>query len=284
MQKDQPFLSYEARLQRVLAYIYDHLDDELSLNHLADIACMSPYHWHRIFRAMTGETLAETVRGLRLAKAANALLEEDTPIREIAAQVGYKNLAGFSRAFKCAHGLSPQDFRNEGQKITNLVKKRTPENNLYPVHIEEIKGFCAAGVAHIGPYQQIGKCFKQLGGILVTNSLMPLVETLFVVYHDVPGTKPAEELRAHVAVSIKKDFPENQNGLEYFNIEGGRYAILEHTGPYARLRAAYDWLYGTWLPNAGVELRNAPPLEVYVNDPKTTPSAELRTDIWLPIL
>lgn len=284
MPKDQPFLSYEERFQRVLAYIYDHLDEELSLDQMAEIACMSRYHWHRVFRAMTGETLAETVRGLRLAKAANALVEEDTPIREIAAHVGYKNLAGFSRAFKNAHGLSPQDFRNQGQIITNFVKRKVKTEQAFPVRITELEGFRAAGVAHIGPYQQIGKCFKELGGILVANSLMPLVETLFVIYHDVPGTKPNEELRAHVAVSIKTEFPPAQKGLDYFDVAPGRYAILEHTGPYARLRAAYDWLYGTWLPDAGVQLRDAPPLEVYINDPKITPSAELRTDIWLPIL
>lgn len=284
MQKEQPFISYETRLQRVLAYIYDHLDDELNLNQLAEIACMSPYHWHRVFRAMTGETLAETVRGLRLAKAANAMVEENTPIREIAVQVGYKNLAGFSRAFKSAHGLSPQEFRNQGQKITNLVKIRSQENALYPVHIETKMGFRAAGIAHFGPYRQIGKCFKQLGGILVTNSLMPLVEKLFVIYHDMPGSKPAEELRAHIAVAIKKDFPEHLDGLDYFDIENGRFAILTHKGPYARLSAAYDWLYGTWLPNTKYELRPAPPLEIYINDPKTTSSAELRTEIWLPII
>lgn len=284
MQKDQPFLSYETRLQRVLSYIYDHLDDELSLDHLAEIACMSRYHWHRVFKAMTGETLAEVVRGLRLAKAANALVEEETPIREIANRVGYKNLAGFSRAFKSAHNCSPQDFRNQGQKITNLVKQKAKADQFYPVRITELDGFEAAGVAHIGPYRQIGKCFSQLGGILAANSLMPLVETLFVIYHDVPGTKPMDEMRAHVAVSIKPQFPPHQEGLEYFEVASGKYAILEHTGPYARLRAAYDWLYGTWLPEAGVELKNAPPLEVYINDPKITPSAELRTDIWLPIL
>jgi AraC family transcriptional regulator len=73
--------SYEARLLRVLAYIYDHLDGDLSLDRLSDVACMSRFHWHRVFRAMTGETPAEAARRLRLIKAANALVHEDTPWR-----------------------------------------------------------------------------------------------------------------------------------------------------------------------------------------------------------
>src|SRR5262245_16154905 len=76
---------YEARLLRVLAYIHDNLDGDLSLDRLADVACMSRFHWHRVFRAMTGETLADAVRRIRLSRAANALVSEERPIEEIAA-------------------------------------------------------------------------------------------------------------------------------------------------------------------------------------------------------
>ena len=90
---------YEERLLRVLAHIHDHLDGDLSLDALADVACMSRFHWHRVFRAMTGETLADVVRRIRLSRAANALVREDRPIEEIAARYGYSGPAGFSRAF-----------------------------------------------------------------------------------------------------------------------------------------------------------------------------------------
>ena len=82
---DDPPRSYEARLLRVLAYIYDNLDGDLSLDTLAEIACMSRFHWHRVFRAMTGETLADAIRRIRMAKAANALvLENDAPVADVA--------------------------------------------------------------------------------------------------------------------------------------------------------------------------------------------------------
>ena len=54
MKEASIWAAYEQRLQRVSAYIYDHLDEELDLDRLADIACLSPHHWHRIYRAVHG--------------------------------------------------------------------------------------------------------------------------------------------------------------------------------------------------------------------------------------
>ena len=280
---DRPFVGYEDRLNRVLSYIYENLEEDLNLDKLADVACMSRYHWHRVFRAMTGETLSEVVRRLRLHKAANALVESDVPVRAVAEQVGYKNLASFSRAFKLAHGVSPNAFREQGHKINKFLNANLKRDDMYPVTVKERRGVRAAGVSHIGPYRLIGSAFKKLGGSLMANSLMNDVGELFVIYHDPPESKPDAELRSHVAVSIHNGFPDRLNGFEYFEVCGGKYAVLEHTGPYPTLKVAYDWLYGHWLPNSGMEPRDAPPLEVYLNDPRTTQSTDLRTDIRVPL-
>ncbi|CAE6755460.1 hypothetical protein R69658_02919 [Paraburkholderia aspalathi] len=83
---------YETRLGRVLDHIYDHLGEPLDIDRLAQIACMSPYHWHRIFQAMYGETVATTVRRLRLHRAAGYLANGSMPIAEIAERSGYSHL------------------------------------------------------------------------------------------------------------------------------------------------------------------------------------------------
>lgn len=62
--------SYETRLNRVVDYIYDHLEEDIRLDRLAEVACLSPYHWHRIYAASRGETVATTVKRLRLHRAA----------------------------------------------------------------------------------------------------------------------------------------------------------------------------------------------------------------------
>ncbi len=63
----------------------------------------------------------------------------------------------------------------------------------------------------------------------------------------------------------------------------GEYAVLRHKGPYADMKAAYDWFYGQWLPQSGREPANAPPVEEYLNSPQDTPPMELLTDIYLPL-
>lgn len=274
---------YEERLLRVLAHIHDHLDGDLSLDALADVACMSRFHWHRVFRAMTGETLADAVRRIRLQRAANALVREDRPIEEIAARYGYSGPASFSRAFRSALGVAPGEFREQGVKKTAELRNHEGDPPMFPMTIKDLPPCGAAGVLHVGSYADIPRAFQQLGGILAARNLFSHAQGLFVIYHDAPGSKPDAELRAHVAVIVGTAFPPGVPGLEYFDLAGGRHAVLEHTGPYATLAGAYDWLYGVWLPQSGEEPRDAPPIELYVNDPRTTLPNDLRTEIRLPL-
>ena len=276
--------SYEERIQRVVLHIREHMDEELDLDRLADVACMSRYHWHRVFKAMTGKTLAVAVRQIRLERAAEFLIHESSSIQKVAQQVGFKNVSSFTRAFKTAYGLPPNEFRERGIPAARVFSIIERELDVFPVLIKELKSFRAAGVRHIGPYPKIGKAFKTLGEVLLENSLLPKVNALFAVYHDLPDCGPSSELTSHVAVAIGDTFPEGLDKLDYFEIEGGRFAVLEHLGPYPNLNVAYEWLYGTWLPSSGEEPKDLPPMEFYLNDPKTTPAQNLRTDIRLPLV
>ncbi|MGU7784103.1 AraC family transcriptional regulator [Burkholderia sp. PU8-34] len=71
--------------------------------------------------------------------------------------------------------------------------------------------------------------------------------------------------------------------VERVTVPGGEYAVLLHTGPYADLKAAYQWLYGDWLRHSGREAADAPPFELYLNTPMDAAPAELRTEIYLPL-
>jgi AraC family transcriptional regulator len=97
MKADQ-WITYEDRLNRVTQYIYDHLDEPLDLATLAGVAALSPYHWHRIYHAVRGETIAATVRRLRLQRAAVDLAQTSLSFAEIAARAGYGSEPAFARA------------------------------------------------------------------------------------------------------------------------------------------------------------------------------------------
>lgn len=277
-------LRFEARLLRVLAHIYDHLDGDLSLDAMAEVACMSRFHWHRVFRAMTGETLAEAVRRLRLLAAANALVLEQAPLAEIARRHGYPNQTSFSRAFRAAHGTSPAVFRKRGVQLANELRLMPGDKTMYPVTIEHLPAARAAGVLHVGLVSELGRAFQALGGLIAVRSLSPHISGVIAVYHDWPGSRPESEMRSHAAVMTKGGFPPELESFDYFELEGGKYAVMAHKGPPATLGSAYEWLYGQWLPRSGEEPRDAPPIEVYLNDPRDTPTADLRTDVRLPLV
>ncbi|WP_456095319.1 helix-turn-helix domain-containing protein [Paraburkholderia sediminicola] len=112
---------YETRLGRVLDHIYDHLDEPLDIDRLAQIACMSPYHWHRIFQAMYGETVATTVRRLRLHRAAGYLANGSMPIAEIAERSGYSSLQSFSRTFRAVFGMPKMNSLNS---LASILPRR----------------------------------------------------------------------------------------------------------------------------------------------------------------
>jgi len=105
---------YDARLKRVTDYIYENLDQDIDLLHLAEIACMSPFHWHRIYQAVYGETIAATVRRLRLARAAADLTNTDKPVQEVAKRAGFHNIQSFTRLFKKHYGIPPAKYRQCG--------------------------------------------------------------------------------------------------------------------------------------------------------------------------
>ena len=114
------------RLERVFKWLADHLDDALDLATLADVACLSPYHFHRIYHSMQGETVTETVRRLRLHRAAVELITGELPVHRIARRAGYGSQEAFTRAFKTAYGVPPAAIARRSSLFQPRVNRRTP--------------------------------------------------------------------------------------------------------------------------------------------------------------
>lgn len=109
--KDETHLDYYQRISKVLLYIQKHLYEPLELEHLANLAYFSPFHFHRVFRGMVGESLAEYVRRLRLEHAAGKLIQTKHSVTDIAFDTGYEALESFIRAFKARFGITPHKYR-----------------------------------------------------------------------------------------------------------------------------------------------------------------------------
>ncbi|ANL66003.1 AraC family transcriptional regulator protein [Rhizobium phaseoli] len=274
---------YETRLRRVSAYIHDHLDEELDMERLAGIACLSSYHWHRIYRAIYGETLAATVKRLRLHRAAGEIVSTELAVSEIAKRSGYPNLQSFNRIFKSVYGMPPARYRKEGSHAAFQPSPDGKTKAMFDVTIREIAPTELIGVAHRGTYMQIGKAFETLFGTLYARGLARPDMRMIGLYLDDPDIVPAEQLRSIACVTGSAEVSA-EAPFERRRIDGGDYAVLRHKGPYADMHKAYQWLYAEWLPKSGRQLKDSVMFEEYLNNPRDVPPTELLTEIHMPLV
>ena len=108
-----PQQSYRDRVARVVAAIVSDPIAAHTLDELAALAHFSPFHFHRIYRGITGETVAATVRRLRLARAAQMLAAGDESVTQVGMAVGYDSPQAFSRAFREFTGIAPRAFQQQ---------------------------------------------------------------------------------------------------------------------------------------------------------------------------
>ncbi len=282
--------SYRQRILKVQLHIEEHLDEELVLEKLARLAHFSPYHFHRVFRAMVGETLGEHVRRLRLERAALRLSSTDRPVVEVALDAGYGTHEAFTRAFRQHFGVSPTEFRNHKRGQINFpalameISAMTEPTAMtsYEVRLVDRPPQRVAFLRHVGPYTEVGPTFGRLGAWAGPRGVFGPRTQMLGVCHDDPKVTPADKLRYDCCVTVPDHVqPEGEVGV--MTIEGGPHAVITHKGPYTQLAQAYDWLYAVWLPTSGREPRHAPPFEVYLNNPQNTAPEDLLTEIYLPL-
>ena len=134
-----------------------------------------------------------------------------------------------------------------------------------------------AGVRHIGPYQEIGRTFARVGSI--AGGHIGSGSRMIGVFHDDPESTPSDRLRSDAAITLPANAP-SPDGLVEQRIPAGRYAHVVHKGGYEGLPGAWTALKKEWLPKSGHRM-GGPSYEVYLNDPSTTPKAELLTEIYM---
>jgi AraC family transcriptional regulator len=272
----------EKRLLRVFDHIHDNPAGDLSLDALSDVAAMSRFHWHRVFRAMTGETLAQAVRRIRMQRASYLLVMTDDPLATIAAAVGMENLQSFSRCFTEAFLMSPANFRKRGELRPFLripLPRRAP---MHPVTIRTEPAIRLAALPHNGAYFEISRAFQKLSAVMAARDLFRTAGRMIAVFYDDPQSVAEADLRSHAGFEItgRSDL---STPLEDVTLPAGRQAVLTYKGPYAGLPAAYDELFGIWLPQSGEEPADTPSFEVYLNSPMDVAPEDLITELHLPL-
>jgi AraC family transcriptional regulator len=284
--KEETIKDYQERINKVLVYISEHLDEKLELEKLAKMSSFSEFHFHRIFRAFLNEPLGTFTIRLRLDYAAKLLEFSKDPISEIAYQVGFDVPSSLNKAFKKRFGTTPAEFRETKKALIPFEfihsTNRVMELNLKP-QIKTIKDKKVVYVQSIGKYaESAGQAWDQLCEFMKKEKLFGFGLETIGIGHDDPSVTESDKLRYDACMTVKKDIsPTGNVGVK--TIEGGKYAIFKYKGPYTNLEQVYNYIFKNWLAGSEYELGDKPCFEKYLNNPEKNKPENYKTQIYVPL-
>jgi AraC family transcriptional regulator len=294
--KTQAGSEYTQRIDRVIDYLRANLDRQVKLAELANVACFSEFHFHRIFTAASGETLNNFTNRLRLEKAARLLRYSDQTLTDIALECGFSSSATFSRAFRSGYETSPSQFRKSGEiKNSKICKELFPQDEYGLLMSAEEKRAAF-------PVRLVDIPEREVAYIRVTNAfemdrvlaaLKKLIEwaksqdifsqgTLFGMTVDDPHVTPKHVYRYEVCIASSLPF-ECSKGMSKLKMPVMRYAAVRVSGDIHKVATAWDYLYRDWLINSPYEPEHAPALEVFLNKESVMDWSHFELELCLPV-
>ena len=281
--KNITYNDYVQRINKVVAYINNHLDETLDLKTLANEAALSDFHFHRIFKALKDEAIGGYITRLRLEATARLLRYTALTIEEIAFNIGYETPASLSKAFKKQYGISPTEYRTN--KDTYIMKKEiiNPDLALKAPKIVTLEPKNLIYVALTGAYGSLdyGKAYEQLWAVIKAQKLFTKgIESICISYDD-PKITEGSLQRSDVCLAIHKPATP-QDEVSCKTLAGGKYAVFFYQGSYENLSQVYDTAV-RWIIDHEYTLREEPFFEKYLNDARRTPKEKLKTEIYIPI-
>lgn len=299
---------YGSRLNRVIDYIHTHLDQPLTLEVLSGVAGFSPFHFHRLFKSLVGETLNDYVWRARLERSANALAyQPHISILEISLACGFSSPAVFSRAFKERFGVSPSQYRKQrkverkqgkeisapgaynGEHTILFVERSTLPMN---VEIKTLPTYHVAYIRHISGYSKgqfssdINQAFQRVSAWVAARDLFRPTTQVIGIPYDNPDITPNDRCRYDACVTVPTEVGEGSGEVSIQEIPGGKYAVghIEVSAQAAhQIAETVDQMYGQWLPASGFTVDDKPALEIYYNNPNQPPGAWISMDFCIPV-
>jgi AraC family transcriptional regulator len=274
-------IDYEARIGRVLRWLDDHRDEPITPAQAAAVAAFSPYHFHRVFRGVTGESLMQCQRRLRLEAAARRLRHSPASVTEVAFDAGFDSHEGFTRAFKSRFGVAPSVWRvQESARMAAVHRAALP---LPDVEIRTRTPARMVCLRHQGNFSDVAAAWERFIGLAMAAGLYTGREQLVGCYPDDPDVTPPGKVRFDVGLLTDQTVRGPFAPLQVTDLPGGRWAMTVHAGTYTTLSQTYLRLIGGYFIQEGLALADRPCIEVYRNTPMDTAEPDLRTEVWAPI-
>jgi len=282
-------------VEKSIAYIEANLQNPLSLETVADAACLSKYHFSRAFKSATGNKVGDYIRRRRITQAAYDLINSTEKIGQIASDYQFDSQESFTRSFKGVYGLSPNEYRKNGINI--LAHRR---NSLSAERIEHLhQNVSLEPTILTEPKRKLIGIHCQTS--LVQNNIPMLWQVFMRRQHEIDdsldngrfGISGYKEFDptlfsanamidkwAAVEVSAVDRIPQD---MVTYELSGGTYARFIHRGGKRNIQVSFEYIYSTWLPNSIYEIDNRDHFEHYPQGYKGPENPDSELSIFLPI-
>jgi len=293
------------RISKAITYIEEHLHEKLMLNEIASKAHFSPFHFHRLFSSVTGETLNNFITRKRIEKSASFLLhEKEMTVTEVAEKVGFTSLSSFSRVFKKFYGMSAVEFKKESKhkfsKICKIESKNgqvltsfeqyicNVNNNLNwlkmnaKTEVKIMPELQLAYISHQGKMDAIDNVYNKLmrwahpKGIMEQENLR-----MVTIYHDSPKITDPNKIRMSACMTlntvVKTEGEVNLRTLPKTKCIVSRFEIT-----ITEFQKAWESSF-VWMSEHGFRKANQDPFGIYYNNPKEHPQEKCIVDICIPV-
>ena len=266
--------TYKETMFKVLNEIEGNLE-YVEIEDLIKISGYSYFHFHRIFLGCTGESIKKYIKRLRMQEAALKLQLKQGSITSIAMNSGFNTPSSFNKAFKNMFSCSPSAYIKESNRFLQDIKM------IKPIKIEEINEFEVYSLRHLGDYMKCDSSWEKLIYFGVINNILDDHTRCFGITYDDPDVVDINKLRYDACIEKNKDVV-LKNDIKILTMGGGTYAKFLHKGSYKSLAATYISIYGSWIQENNIELRNEAPIEEYTV--ANVKDKDLRTEIWIAIV
>lgn len=282
-------------LKRAIAYIEDHLHENIGLSDVSRETGYSYYHMTRLFSSVLGESVGRYINRRRLYNASEKLIHSDQRIIDIALDCGFTSPEAFSRAFKAAFGSSPAAYRKAGlDPVVTAKRALIPEdvshiaNNLSHspefVMLKETKVAGLRGTTSLSDnrlpalWEKFMRLHKDL--FIAAGAGYGICETQQTTY-----TKDGDVLFSVLVGSPVDGFDSLPQALSLDKkiLRAGKYAVFTHRGTFANLFKTYQYIFGTWLPISEAELDDREDFEMYEREILSFDDPKNEVKIFIPV-
>jgi AraC family transcriptional regulator len=279
-QKEETQNVYYKSISRVLEYLHTHMDENSDINMLSDIAHISPYHFHRIFKAIIGENSGAYQLRLRMEYVAMQLRSGNKTLEQLAFETGYAGASALSKAFKKYYGTAPVLYRS----ISDVQIKRKVKVVKYKIIIKDISPFTVIGTPVEDGEQEVS-CGRAWGAVETyareKSVLCNSPETIGLSFDGHDRTIQGRHLY-YACLTVSRPFMAD-DPFSCHTFEGGIYAVFMMKGSYRHLTDLYRFIYFEWLPLSSYTIRKGLIFEKYLDNPLAVQEKSVRTEIYLPV-